>query len=475
MNDDRDDERIGRILRPPATLPAIPPFEQLASRGQRGRRPLGRSVAVTIATVVIAIVTLIAGSQLATVRQERERAASSATGRTTARLGPTLPEPILQPITRTSPAAQVAWVGVYAQGQPPGTFVGVDPRGTIVGQLQGGPYWRSADGALLYARTGNAITAYSAADGRPQRVYPRNMEDAVVAMAFSPNGRWLALIGAAADIQVIDAQSGAVQTTPLGGAVTGGVYGSTLLFSADSARLYTLLDPAGPMSITAFDVTPTGLVQTGRAVDGQEGASLPPCAGLAPKIVGGDQTLALFCHGDGLIELIDLRRLTAARTVHAEQRNPFWLSPIFTPDGQLLYLHQLPAFGDLMQVVDLRSGTLLGPVPTPTTIDQPGPFSWLSGIALAGGVASTVPVAPDGSKLYAASGGGITTLRIPDLKPLAKLAPGIDIDEVWVSGDGRTIFATAGATLYVIPERGGPSISVDLPAQTGGFIASEHG
>ncbi len=104
------------------------------------------------------------------------------------------------------------------------------------------------------------------------------------------------------------------------------------------------------------------------------------------------RTLVVFCHVDGSVAFIDLQTLTTTAVVRPDQKNPFWLSPIFTPDGQLLYLHQSPAFGDFMQVVDLHTHALLSPVPTPTKIEQPGPFSWLFGLANAGGVASTVPV-----------------------------------------------------------------------------------
>jgi hypothetical protein len=252
---------------------------------------------------------------------------------------------------------------------------------------------------------------------------------------------------------------------------------STLAFSPDSKRLYTIVDWAGPLRITAFDVTATGLAQTATAVDGQGGKVFPGCGGpgLVAKVVGGGQTLVFFCHVDGLVEFIDLPTLTAS-TVRAEMKNPFWLAPIFTPDGQLLYLHQYPSFGDVMQVVDLRSHTLLGPVPTPTNTDQPGPFSWLFPIVYAGGTPSTVPVSPDGSKLYAQANDGITVLRLPDLKPIAKLASGLNLNEVWISGDGKTVYATDnGKSLYVIPESGGTPIIVTLPDQVGGFIASEHG
>jgi len=69
---------------------------------------------------------------------------------------------------------------------------------------------------------------------------------------------------------------------------------------------------------------------------------------------------------------------------------------------------------------------------------------------------------------------GITVLRIPDLEPVAKLAVGMSINEVWISGDGRTVYATdEGRGLVVIGPDGSP-IRVELN-DTAGFIASERG
>ncbi|HKC18074.1 MAG TPA: hypothetical protein VKE27_00445, partial [Candidatus Dormibacteraeota bacterium] len=153
------------------------------------------------------------------------------------------------------------------------------------------------------------------------------------------------------------------------------------------------------------------------------------------------------------------------------------LSPIFTPDGQLLYLHQWPGFGDSMQVVDLAKRKLLGPVPTPTDPNQNAPFGWLVTNAYAGGIASTSPVSPDGLRLYSASTDGVVVMRIPDLKVIARLGRGFDASEVWISGDGKTIYATSadGKTLLVAAADGTKEMNLTLPDMAGGFIASEHG
>lgn len=410
-----------------------------------------------------------------------------------------LPAPVPQPVTRTTPGAQIAWVSVTptAQGGH-ASFVGIDRRGRIVGRLDPGigRLFRSADGSQLFA-IGDEIKAYSALDGTFVRSYGTTAGGSLLDAAFSPDGRWLALIGSPAYLQIVDLQSTAPPRTPqspgsqvtplahdsnaahpgLTGAAANALIWSTLVFSPDSKRVYTMVDWGGPARITGFDVTPTGLVQTATAVDGQAGKTLPSCPGpaIAPKIVDGGRTLAVFCHFDGQIAFVDLATLTGTGVVRADVRNPFWLAPIFTPDGQLLYLHQYPAFGDVMQVVDLHARALLGPIPTPQKLSDPGPFGWLFPVAYAGGTPSTVPLSPDGLELYAASNDGITVLRIPDLKPVRKLLTGRSANEVWISGDGNTVYATDTAgRLFVMARNAAQTTQVDLQ-NVGGFLASEHG
>jgi WD40 repeat protein len=498
-DEDREDERMRRIMARSQSV-AVLPFEALRRAPTSSPR---RSVAVTLATVIVAVAALYAGRELSTFRQQQASpTAGVAAPSASASPKVVLPQPIPQPITRTSTAAQVAWVSTSSL-DPSGTsrstaLVGVDPSGQIVGRIDSAtdPFvnraFRSPDGAEIVTIGDNVITGYSALTGKVERIELRELSDGVVDAVFSPDGRWFAFIGSSAYVQVIDLRNGFTQRTPLAhdpkaqtpgltvapGATIGLIW-STLAFTPDSKRLYTIVDWAGPLSVTAFDVTPTGLAQTARAVDGQNGKTFRGCGGpgLAPKIVGGGQTLVLYCHVDGSVTFIDLSTLTTSANVQADMRNPFWLAPIFTPDGQLLYLHQYPSFGDVMQVVDLRSHAVLGPVPTPTKVDQPGPFSWLFPVAYAGGTPSTVPVSPDGLRIYSAATGAIAVLRVPDLKPLARLAEGYSLNEVWISGDGKTVYATDGGKgLLVMREDGStPPIVVTLPGQIGGFIASEHG
>jgi WD40 repeat protein len=424
-------------------------------------------------------------------------------------VGTQLPMPIPQPITRTTAGAQVAWVSVQSQGQSNPSLVAVDPSGRVVARLDestaAGPagiygVWRSADGSAIFTAGADQITSYSSLDGKVLRTYSRGSGE-IAGDALSPDGHWLAVLLTGLPsfsaptqtdlrLQLIDLRSGSSQILPVGHAPNArlpgtscsgascGVWGM-VLFAPDSARLYTLTDWGGPARLTAFSVAGGKLSQTATAVDGQQGRSFPACSApaMAASVVAAGQTLVAFCHGDGKVWFFDLPTLTISRVIDPHQGNPFWLSPIFTPDGQLLYLHQWPGFGDAMQVVDLRTGKLLGPVPMPTNLDQGGPLAWLFTNVYAGGVASTIPVSPDGLKLYSATDNGVMVLRVPDLKPLARLAPGLSLSEVWISGDGHTIYATSsdGNSLVVMSDDGGHQKSVTLPGPASGFVASEHG
>jgi hypothetical protein len=416
-----------------------------------------------------------------------------------------------QPVTRTSPGAQVAWISVYTKSQ---SYLGaVDLNGQLVARLDrstapgsAGAYgvWRSADGSTIYSVGSNEITAYSALDGTVQRTYGQTLGGNVFGDAFSADGHWLAILRqgilsrdcpstcpAALELklQVIDLRTGSSQMVPVGhdpnanlpgmscsdGSCGNSVVWGMVVFAPNSARVYTVTDWGGPTRLSAFSLEGDKLTQTGAAVDGQGGHKFPSCAApaMASKIIAGGATLVAFCHMDGAVWFFDLSKLVGSGVVNSKQSNPFALSPIFTPDGHLLYLDE----GGSMQVIDLSTRKLLGPIATPTKVDQSGPFAWLITNAYAGGVASTVPLSPDGLTLYSATHDGVMALRIPDLKPIAKLAPGFSANEVWVSGDGRTIYAMSddGKHLLVTGSDGSHQKSMTFPSPVGGFVASEHG
>ena len=387
-----------------------------------------------------------------------------------------LPRPIVQPITRTSPGAQVAWLRTQTG------LIGVDPSGTTVATVpMEGTVAKSPDGATIVIASSTGVTVRSAADGKLVRTLPAPGR-VVGAPAFAPDGRWGAFLtfdGAALALRVLDLTSGAIATTAvphdpkaalpgLSGNTSGAVWATLVAGTGATARrIYAISDWGGPARVSEISVSDDGtavaLLRTSAPLEG--------CAGpaLTGKVVARGATLALFCSVDGAVTLIDLNTL-ASRAVRPVNRNPFWLAPIFTPDGQLLYLHQWPGFGDEMQVVDLATAQLFGPKPTPTKPGDKAPFAFVQA-AYAGGTASTMPVSPDGTKLYSATSDGIVVLRIPELTPLATHAVG-QVDEVWVSGDGRTLYGSSSGKVIIVSEDGVTTRTVPLPGASFGFIAS---
>lgn len=402
-----------------------------------------------------------------------------------------IPQQAPQPITRTSPGAQIAWLsgpsglaGYNAAGKQVAS-IGSSSTGVNYG------FFRSADGAAIFTFGTEQISSHGTLDGKLIKTYQR-LPGNVLQDAFSPDGRYLALIllsGPAYQLQVIDLRDGTSQTPPVAhdpNAMLPGMSGgdgstgwAMPVFGPDSAHLYAVTGWGGPPRLTAFDLTSGKLRQLGTSADGQSASQLPGCAGpaMTMKVVGDGGTLVAFCHFDGRVWFLDLHTLGVSAVVDPHQGNPFWLSPIFTPDGQRLYLHQPPGFSDQMEMIDLVTRKLYGPVPTPQKLTDGGPFAGLSTAALAGGVASTAPISPDGLKLYSATADGVLVLRVPDLKPLAKLAAGVPCEEVWISGDGRTLFATSagGKTLLVMHDDGSGFHAIPLADASYGFVASEHG
>jgi hypothetical protein len=202
------------------------------------------------------------------------------------------------------------------------------------------------------------------------------------------------------------------------------------------------------------------------------------CGGPATsiKVVDGGDAVAAFCHFSGAVWLLDSRTLGKVAVLHPVQSNPFAASPLFTPDGLILYVME----GQRIQAIDLHRQTLVGPAQISMSVGR-DVLSLIGSLfardAEAGWVASTVPIAPDGLKLYLAGTDGIMVLRIPDLKVIGRLAPGMKAGEIWVSGDGRTLFATTddGHRLGVIKADGSGTRSISLPLMAGGFLSSEHG
>ena len=401
----------------------------------------------------------------------------------------TIPAQRPQPVTRTSAGAQVAWLAV---GSRLVAYDGTGRQVATVGTFSNaaGNFYgvrRSPDGATIFTAGVDTMTAYDAANGRLLGTYHR-LPGSIAGDEFSPDGHYLALlIDAGSDfrLQVIDLIGAGTQLVSIphdANAATPSLSGqgkwATVVFGPDSTHLYAITDWGGPTRLTAFEIEGGKPVELLKAVDGQAGKQVPSCNGpsLVAKVVGDGATLTTFCHSSGIVSFVDLRTLDEAAVVDPHQGNPFWLSPIFTPDGKRLYLHQWPGFGDRMTMIDLATRKLYGPASVPQEAGLPGPFAGLITDAHAGGVASTVPLSPDGLELYSATPTGILVLRVPDLTSLAKLAPGSSFSEVWVSGDGSLLYAITedGRSVTVMHSDGSEPHLIHLPGPAT-FIASEHG
>src|SRR5207249_5631371 len=174
----------------------LPPFEKLAKR--RSGSPLARSLALTFATVVVAVAALFAGRELSASRQQAAgpgttpTPAASANGSPRATPRPSLPPPIPQPITRNGAAAQIAWISVNPPQGAPASFIGVDPKGKIVGRLDAGlgHFWRSADGSQLFV-VSDQINGYSSSDCALLRSDGTTSGGPVLHAPFSLDGTWV--------------------------------------------------------------------------------------------------------------------------------------------------------------------------------------------------------------------------------------------------------------------------------------------
>ena len=110
--------------------------------------------------------------------------------------GPTpvgLPKPIPQPITRTSPGAQVAWMRLTERDSGlHSVLAGIDATGAIVAQFDPEAIGargivRSTDGASLYAFVYDRIETSSALDGKLMRSYAaRHRDDTRTLLLMAP-------------------------------------------------------------------------------------------------------------------------------------------------------------------------------------------------------------------------------------------------------------------------------------------------
>jgi outer membrane protein assembly factor BamB len=438
----------------PELLPAIAQRLRPASR----RRPLSATGQVA---AVLGIGLIVGGIVFATHRA-RVTPATVTTSPTT---------PIV-----AGPGANIAWIP--SQQSSGGTYTGdivtgVDASGHVVGRINARDELRSPDGSHLYALADSGLDVYSAVDGHKEqtmRLSPVTFGQPML----SADGHYFAVVGnSPPTLQLVDLAAGrSVASINVGSPA----YGAPIIVGAQAQHVYVV---GATVAKFAFDGTTLRLEQsaTGHtmACDGLVVGGPNSAGGLPFRVLADGRTLVAFCPGDGRVTWFDLVAMKVTHEVQIGQRNPFWVSPVFSADGKMLYLHeggtgQLHAI-DLVQQKIIRS--------TKVAAADTNPLAWLRSLLVtdadAGGIPRTAAVSPDGTWLYAVgifgAPGGLALVHLPDLAVKGRWLPTVGLNSVWVSADGQTIYLLgADDQLRVLRTDGSVIAKVALPANASDFI-----
>jgi hypothetical protein len=374
------------------------------------------------------------------------------------------------------PGANIAWLASQqaSNGFYTGDIVtGIDPTGHVVGRINARDYLRSPDGSHLYAPVDGGIAVYSAVDGHMEQTISLQSVTYGIPM-LSADGRYLALVGGTpATLQLVDLAAGRrVASTN----VDLPAYGAPVIVGTQAQHVYVV---GATIAKFAFDGATLRLEQrtTGHTIacDGLVVGGGNSAGGLPFRVLADGRTLVAFCPGDGRVSWFDLVSMTLTHEVVVEHSNPFWVSPVFSPDGKTLYLHE-GGTGKL-HAVDLAQQKIVKSTKVATA--DTNPLVWLGSLlvtdAYAGGIPRTVAVSPDGSWLYAVgifgAPGGVSLIHLPDLTVKGRWLPNVGLNSVWVSADGQTIYLLENADqLRLLRTDGSVIAKVALPPNTGGFI-----
>jgi len=374
------------------------------------------------------------------------------------------------------PGANNAWV--TSQEASGGSYTGdvitgIDPTGRVVGTINARDELRSPDGSHLYALTDASLDVYSAVDGHKEQTISLSSTSLGVQM-LSPDGHYLAVVGGSpSTLQLVDLSIGrAVASTAIGSPS----YGIPVIVGAHAEHIYVV---GTTIARFAFDGTSLRVEQRTAghtlACDGLVAGGSNSAGGLSFRVLADGRTLVAFCPMNGAVDWVDLARMTLTHEVLVPQRNPFWVSPVFSSDGNTLYLYE-GGTGEL-HVIDLLHQTIA----KSTKVASAGanPLAWLRSLlvtdAYAGAIDRTAALSPDGNWLYAIGdfGGpsGVSLVHLPDLGVRGRWLPDASLNSVWVSADGRTIYLLEnGDHLRVIRTDGSQVAKLNLPANTFGFI-----
>ena len=352
--------------------------------------------------------------------------------------------PFVAPVT-TGSGAQIAWL----EGQT--GIIGVDPSGHIVGTIQLSAAVRSTDGSEIYALSDSGVEIYSAVTGKLERTIVRQTSGAG---GLTVQGRYLAILtDKPAGVELVDLIAGrSVASARLGNSFPTATP-EFLMVSSDGSQLFAFAGFWQHTAVAALQFNGTSLQLTRQVIDGQQGHTVPSCDGMASanslsglpeRLMPDGKTMVSFCPGDGVVSWFDLDRLTITARVRIEERNPFWLSPVFARDGSMLYVQE-PGTGRLT-VVDLQRRAIVRSaiVNAPTAFN---PLQWVADRlfppAFAGGIPRTAAISPDGTSLYVTGGFdrpiGIGAVRLSDFHVSGQWS----LDgggSLWLSGDGGMVY-----------------------------------
>jgi hypothetical protein len=374
------------------------------------------------------------------------------------------------------PGANIAWITSQQSsgGANTGDLVtGIDPTGHVVGRINARDELRSPDGSHLYALTDGGVVVYSATDGHKEQTIRLQPVTSGQPM-LSADGHYFAVVGnSPSTLQLVDLLAGrSVASSNVGLPA----YGVPLIIGAQAQHVYVV---GATIAKFAFDGTSFRLEQrttaqttacSGLVVGGPNSAG-----GLPFRVLADGRTLVAFCPGDGRVTWFDLVSMTVTHEVAISQRNPFWVSPVFSPDGNNLYLHE--GGTGALHVVDLLHQKIV--TSTKVAAVDSNPLGWLGSLLVApvyaGGIDRTAGVSPDGRWLYAigdfGAPGGVSLVHLPDLAVKGRWLPDVSFNSVWVSADGLTIYMLGtGDELRVLRADGSQVAKLSLPANTFGFI-----
>jgi hypothetical protein len=372
------------------------------------------------------------------------------------------------------PGANIAWVTsqqASENGFAGDIVTGIDPTGHVVGRINARDELRSPDGSHLYAMTDAGIDVFSAADGHREQTI-RLSPIGIGEQMLSADGGYLAVTGNST-LQLVDLSAGrSIASIDVGGLANG----IPVIVGAHAEHVYIVGSSIVRLAFNGTSLRVERAISNTSACNGLAAGGTNTSGGLPFRVLADGRTLVAFCPGDGRVTWFDLVGMSVTHEVQISQRNPFWVSPVFSADGNTLYLHE--GGTGALHVVDLVHQTIVKS--TKVAIAGTNPLAWLGSLlvtpAYAGAIDRTVAVSPDGNWLYAigdfGAPGGVSLVHLPEIGVKGRWLPNVSFSSVWVSADGQTVYVLVqnGTELRVLRTDGSQVATLGLPPNTSGFI-----